>query len=685
MQHPFRKLFLNLSVFSIFTFFGCGPALNLRINIQDGKLDLRQYNFQKQGIARLQGQWNFVWQEFPISDSKGQTPPSFAKAELMKVPSTWKNQTISSQKLPGIGFATYRLVVLLPPYIRHYGLEIPAIESAYRLYVNRELVQAVGEIGKTKETTIPAWKNALVLVESQTPEMEIILEMANFHHTRGGMSGTINLAPQEMILKNQNANLSMDLFLIGSLSIISLYYFVIYILRTKDKSAIYFSCFCLLVLARISSVGEHTIYSFFPKLDFETIAKVKYLGFMMPTPLFLYFVKSLYPKQTNLRFFQVAIFLNAVFVILVFFTKVLFFSILSDYYYLFLIFPCIFVTYIFIRAVVAKERTSWITLFGWIFFFSTILNDILHIKFIINTAYLYPYGVFVFVFSQSWALAYRFSQAFTSVEALSTDLENFNSDLEKKIQVRTKELNETLTELRNNNLLAKKIQRSLVPDHYLENQYFRIATHFEPLDEVGGDIFKIDVFSDDVCQIMLADATGHGVQGALVSMGIFSEYDYVKGNHSPLEQIMEKINFSFMNRYKSIDSFFSLVLFSFKKDLIEFSFAAHPEQYLLRNSEIIELHQRGKLMGFDITSKFSSSQIQFQKSDRVILFSDGLYENYNYIQDKKYGEDKLKELIIQHKDLELKEYTNRILTEMKSSSYDGVFADDVTLVVIEKK
>ena len=80
---------------------------------KDGVLDLRGWDFGKQGLADLSGEWEFYWQAL-------YSPQSFdtltiKPTRFSNVPGFW-NHLIPDKKIlePGFGYATYRLKVLLP-------------------------------------------------------------------------------------------------------------------------------------------------------------------------------------------------------------------------------------------------------------------------------------------------------------------------------------------------------------------------------------------------------------------------------------------------------------------------------------------------------------------------------------------------------------------------------------------
>src|SRR5512133_2627526 len=80
-----------------------------------GIMDLREIADPEHFIVRLNGEWEFYWNEMlhPHDFSTGLNRQPF----YGKVPSYW-----SGYKIPGIrkkGYATYRLKVLLPPGYRN--------------------------------------------------------------------------------------------------------------------------------------------------------------------------------------------------------------------------------------------------------------------------------------------------------------------------------------------------------------------------------------------------------------------------------------------------------------------------------------------------------------------------------------------------------------------------------------
>ena len=63
--------------------------------------------------------------------------------------------------------------------------------------------------------------------------------------------------------------------------------------------------------------------------------------------------------------------------------------------------------------------------------------------------------------------------------------------------------------------LARQVQRSLLPETLPVIEGVDFATAYRPAMEIGGDFYDIVRLADDRWALLLADATGHGIQAAL--------------------------------------------------------------------------------------------------------------------------------------------------------------------------
>ena len=82
-------------------------------------------------------------------------------------------------------------------------------------------------------------------------------------------------------------------------------------------------------------------------------------------------------------------------------------------------------------------------------------------------------------------------------------------------------------------------------------------TKYLPMVEVGGDFFYITEMNQRVTRVFLADATGHGVQSALITMLIKSEYENLADQIPNPSDLLFSLNNIFVNKYHNLTTFFS--------------------------------------------------------------------------------------------------------------------------------
>ncbi len=189
-----------------------------------------------------------------------------------------------------------------------------------------------------------------------------------------------------------------------------------------------------------------------------------------------------------------------------------------------------YIIYCLTRASFRSRKGALIARTGMSAFYLTGINDVLYNAQIINTTNLAPYGLFVFICSQSHLLSMRFTGALTAVENMKEELRDLNKNLKQKVLDRTEELraafeeleavNERLVEAQNLILeeleLARRIQHHLIPRVPPGN--LNSAAHYLPMEQVGGDFFDYIHFRDsDNIGIFMSDVSGHGVPAALIT------------------------------------------------------------------------------------------------------------------------------------------------------------------------
>ncbi len=234
--------------------------------------------------------------------------------------------------------------------------------------------------------------------------------------------------------------------------------------------------------------------------------------------------------------------------------------------------------------------------------------------------------------------------------------------------------------------MAKKIQTGYIQCDLEKIPEIDIALHFQPMIEVGGDIFDIFKFKENYYRILIADATGHGIQAALITMLIKSEYDKIKIFDLSAETVIQVFNQAFMDYYSQLNMYFScaLVDIDLENNVLYYSSAGHPDQFLVTPEQLITLQSGGTILGISEKSHYELMQINLPDEWKIVLFTDGLFEEFDE-PDKDKGELYLKTIIEEHSQMDVHNLAESIISKVNDWRQNHLPQDDITLLVISKK
>jgi len=402
----------------------------------NGVLDLSDWDLKKDGPIDLIGEYEFYWMQhlLPADFSEKTTPK---KTEFITVPGYWNGYKLGGRELPGHGYVTYRLKVILNKQKEPLALRTVEISNAYTIYVNGQAVASLGQAGKNRETTIPRQFPQIVAFAHETNQMEIIIHVSNFHHRRGGIWEVIQLGREKDIREAQQKRLSFDLFLIGSIILMALYHLGLFMVRKKDRSPLYFSIFCFLLALRTLTTGGRYLILAFPDLSWELMIKFEYLSFYLAVPAFGMFMRSIFQKFSE-RFLLPLEVLALVFSGIVIFTPAGFFSHTLNIYEIITLLTLIYGLYVIFASLNQKRVEASVFLLGFAILCLAMVNDMLHVENIIHTGFYTQFGFFFFILFQAFLLSYRHSVALTTVETqqieLRDTLESYKTEITERVR-----------------------------------------------------------------------------------------------------------------------------------------------------------------------------------------------------------------------------------------------------------
>ena len=265
--------------------------------------------------------------------------------------------------------------------------------------------------------------------------------------------------------------------------------------------------------------------------------------------------------------------------------------------------------------------------------------------------------------------------------------------LEKKVRERTAELEQKKEEITSSITYASRIQNAILPEEALCSRLFKdYFVLFRPKDIVSGDFYWIHEEEENIC-IAVADCTGHGVPGAIMSMLGVSLLNEIASNSNgqlPAGEILgllrEKVIFSLKqtgSRDETTDGMdISLCILEKRTNQLQFAGAFNP-MWLMRDGKLTEFKADKMPIGFHLKQpNFTTSEATVQEGDALYLLSDGYYDQFGGENDKRYSSGRLKRLIKEIAHLPMnnqKEVLDKKFSDWKGNSEQ---IDDVLILGI---
>jgi serine phosphatase RsbU (regulator of sigma subunit) len=248
--------------------------------------------------------------------------------------------------------------------------------------------------------------------------------------------------------------------------------------------------------------------------------------------------------------------------------------------------------------------------------------------------------------------------------------------------------------------LAREFQVSLLPHYDPEftwggkgkGRTVQLFHFYEPSGSVGGDFYHLLRFPDKTTGIFFCDVMGHGVRSALTSAILRGQVEELKQVGPDPGHLLTAINQHFHKVLKDYGETIFATAFLMVVDLekleLRYANAGHPHPLFLNHaSHTAEpmphlADQSGPALGIlpDISFKTAKCPIQF--GDRVLMFTDGIFEVIGP-DNEEFGEERLLQTVESINSAPIPDLLGRIVERSRSFSAKGLFDDDICLVAMQ--
>ena len=425
------------------------------------------------------------------------------------------------------------------------------------------------------------------------------------------------------------------------------YHLVLASKRPQDKYNFYFSSFCFAISAYFFQLTDSRTMIYGNQQALR--AKLELSILFSAGPLLLGFLTQFFERK-NTRLVNFLILWSLLLIILVnIFEYKIAWGIILPVWQLTALVMLIYMVYYIVKRALQKNKDAMYLLGGIIIFKVGVISDILAAQSLIDMPKIAQFTFLTFILGIAFVLSNYFMRLHTQVEEL-------NTNLEKKVEKRTEELKQTLSEVQAlkvqqdgdyflTSLLLKPLgvnhvnSKNYTVDFFLKQKKEFSFRKYER--DIGGDIniaHNITLGGKPHLVVLNGDAMGKSIQGAggaLVLGAIFqsiiertriSEEEQAK----PPERWLKN---TFVELHKVFESFDGSMLMSVvilvieeKTGILYYLNAEHPFTILYRDekAEFLETETNLRKLGTTgVEGLIKINMFQLKDGDKIIAGSDG--------------------------------------------------------------
>ncbi len=233
--------------------------------------------------------------------------------------------------------------------------------------------------------------------------------------------------------------------------------------------------------------------------------------------------------------------------------------------------------------------------------------------------------------------------------------------------------------------MAGDVQRRMIPSEPPHHPALTFGTIYQPSLSVGGDFYDFIALPHGQTGIAIADVVGKGIPAALMMASVRSVLRATAQSGRGLARVIETVN-RHMARDTLASEFATLFYCVISRDgrRLTYCNAGHNPPLLLRDGTITELTAGGLVIGINRDERYGQSRVGLQRSDVVLLYTDGITEAANF-EGKSFGVNRLTESFRKYGHLEAQQVVKNILWDVRRFVGLAEQGDDQTMVAIKVK
>jgi serine phosphatase RsbU (regulator of sigma subunit) len=270
-------------------------------------------------------------------------------------------------------------------------------------------------------------------------------------------------------------------------------------------------------------------------------------------------------------------------------------------------------------------------------------------------------------------------------------LEHYNEYLQQIVAERTRELREAYqrlqerdAELRLHMTVAGRLQTRLLPVEPPCVTELALATHYEPLDPLGGDYYDFACPDERHFTLLIADASGHSIPAAMVAIMARTAFATAARATTRPSAVLAA-----MNRYlhgltgEHFVTAFCAVL-NRESLALTCANAGHPFPFRYHHAagRCEALAARGLMLGVLPESEYEEHGVQLAADDRLLFFTDGVLDCLAENKEP-FGAERIEQFLLEHRDQSAGSLARCLADRLAAFRGQTPAYDDITILAAE--
>ena len=237
--------------------------------------------------------------------------------------------------------------------------------------------------------------------------------------------------------------------------------------------------------------------------------------------------------------------------------------------------------------------------------------------------------------------------------------------------------------------VARAVQNLLVPvEDVMDRTYLRVAGHFQPASECGGDWWGVYDLPDGRVLTIIGDATGHGISSAIITGAAKAACDLAcnvtQGRLSPSDLLKMMNSAIHETARRQIMMTCVAGVFDPNTRTLTVANAGHHFPYHVRDGQLRPIMVHGQPLGASSGSTYESTTVPFTSNDLFVWYTDGIVECEND-RGEQFTEKKLRAVCQRTAPGGARTVRDAVVDAVSSFQKPGSQSDDMTLVVASVK